>query len=68
MDFFQARILEWVAIPFTRGSFQLGFELWPLTLQADSLPSEPPGKPISQAKITDKDWKYLFLCIHTSNY
>ena len=43
----QARILEWVAIAFSRGSF------WPrdqilvfcTALQADSLSSEPPGKP-----------------------
>ena len=37
----QAKILEWVAIPFSRGSSQP--RDW--TLQADSLPSEPPGKP-----------------------
>ena len=37
----QARILEWVDIPFSRGSS------WPRApaLQADSLPSEPPGNP-----------------------
>ena len=44
-EILQARILEWVAIPFSRGSS------WPrdLTgsppLPADSLPFEPPGKP-----------------------
>ena len=37
----QARILEGVAVPFSRGSFQPRSP----TLQADSLPSEPPGKP-----------------------
>ena len=45
---FQARVLEWIAISFSRGSS------WPrkrneprsLTLQADALPSEPPGKRI----------------------
>ena len=36
----QARILEWIAIPFTRG-FAPGIES---VLQADSLPSELPGK------------------------
>ena len=42
---FQAKTLEWVAIPFSRGPS------WPrdwtrsLALQEDSLPSEPPGKP-----------------------
>ena len=40
----QARILEWVVIPFSRASS------WPRDqslphLQADSLPCEPPGKP-----------------------
>ena len=41
----QARILEWVAVPFSRGSSQL--RDWPkaLALQADSLPAEPSGKP-----------------------
>jgi len=41
----QARILEWVAIPFSRGSSNPGIEFRSLVLQADSLPSEPPGKP-----------------------
>ena len=45
----QARILEWIAIPFSRGSSQPRDQtLWEPrspTLQADSLPSEPPGKP-----------------------
>ena len=40
----QARILEWVAMPFSRGSSQPGIEPKCLTLQADSLLSEPPGK------------------------
>ena len=50
----QARTLEWVAVPFPRGSSQPrdqaqgsnpGMEPRSLTLQADSLPAEPPGKP-----------------------
>ena len=41
----QARILEWVAIPFSTGSSQPGIEPRAPALQADSLPSEPPGKP-----------------------
>ena len=40
----QARILEWVAIPFFRGSSQPRA----LTFQADSLPSEPPGNPTQE--------------------
>ena len=38
----QARILDWVAIPFSRGS-----NLGSPALQSDSFPYEPPGKPIS---------------------
>ena len=36
---------EWVAISFSRGSSQPGIEPVCLVLQADSSPSEPPGKP-----------------------
>ena len=40
----QERILEWVALPFPRGSSRSpGTEPSSPTLQADSLPSEPPG-------------------------
>ena len=39
----QARIWEWVAIPFSRGSSRLGNEPRSPTLQVDSLSSEPPG-------------------------
>ena len=39
---FEARILEWVAIAFSRGSYQP--RNGSPTLQADSLLSEPPGK------------------------
>ena len=41
----QARIWEWVAFPFSRGSFNPGIEPRSPTLQADSLPAEPQGKP-----------------------
>ena len=45
----QARILEWVAIPFSRGSS------WPKdrfpALQADSLPAEPQGKPLDELNV-----------------
>ena len=40
----QARILEWVAVPFSRGSSQPRDRTQSPTLQADSLPAEPPGK------------------------
>ena len=36
----QARILEWVAFPPSRGSSQP----WSLALQEDSWPAEPPGR------------------------
>ena len=41
----QARILEWVAVSFSRGSSQPRDQTW-VSYIADSLPSEPPGKPI----------------------
>ena len=41
----QARTLEWVATPFSRGSSQPRDQTRSPALQADSLPSEPPGKP-----------------------
>ena len=41
----QARILEWAAVPFSRGSSNPGIESRCPTLQVDSLPAEPQGKP-----------------------
>ena len=41
----QARVLEWAAFPFSRGSSQPGIEPSPPALQVDSLPAEPQGKP-----------------------
>ena len=38
-----ARILEWVAISFSRGSPDPGIKLRSPALQADTLTSEPPG-------------------------
>ena len=43
----QVRILEWVAIPFSRGSSQPRDQTYVSTLQVNSLPSEPLGKPPS---------------------
>ena len=49
----QARILEWVALP-SPGYFPYpGIEPRSLTLQADSLPAEPPGKYFSMSYIFD---------------
>jgi len=41
----QARILEWVAFSFSRGSSNPGTEPRSPALQVDSLSSESPGKP-----------------------
>ena len=41
----QARRLEWVTFPFSRGSFQPRDRTQVSTLQADSLLAEAPGKP-----------------------
>ena len=41
----QARILEWVAIPFSEDCPSPGTEPRSPILQVDSLPAEPPGKP-----------------------
>ena len=42
----QARILEWLPFPFPGDLPDSGIEPESLALQADSLPSEPPGKPL----------------------
>ena len=43
----RTRILEWVAIPFSRDLPNPGIKSQSPALQADSLPSEAPGKPLS---------------------
>ena len=45
MDILQVRILEWVAISFSKGSSQPRDPTEVSALQEDSLPSEPPRKP-----------------------
>ena len=40
-----ARILEWVAIPFSRRSSQRRYRTWVSCVPGDFLSSEPPGKP-----------------------
>ena len=42
---FQAKVLEWVAIPSPGDLPEPGIEPRSPALQADALPSEPPGKP-----------------------
>ena len=46
MRILQARILEWVAVPSSRGFSQPRDRTQVSRLQTDSLPSEPPRKPI----------------------
>ena len=41
----QARILEWVAVPFSEDLPNLGIKARSPTLQADSLSAEQPGSP-----------------------
>ena len=53
----QARILEWVAILFSRDLPDPGIELGSPALQADSLLSEPPGKPDRKLKLARKNPK-----------
>ena len=63
---FQARILEWVAISFSRGGLpNPGIEPRSPALQEDALPSEPPGKPMARKisfyqNITRDSSKYSF--------
>ena len=40
----QARILEWVAFPFSRGSSQLRDQTQVFLIAVDSVPAEPQGK------------------------
>ena len=44
----QVRILEWVTIPFSRASSHSGIKSGSPALQADSIQSETPGKPIQR--------------------
>ena len=47
----QARILGWCAMPFSRGSPQLRHRTQVSCIQADSLPSEPPGNSYAQKRL-----------------
>ena len=44
-EILQARILKWVAIPFSKESSDPGMEPRTPAVQEDSLLTEPPGKP-----------------------
>ena len=51
----QARIQEWVAFPFSRGSSQPRIEPRSPASQADSLPTELSGKPCLQIMLEQID-------------
>ena len=53
----QARIVEWVDVPFSRGSSQARSP----TLHADSLPAEPQGKPTGKPRGKSTGVGSLFL-------
>ena len=56
----QARILEWVAIPFSRGSSDLRMEPRSVALQADFFFTvEPPGKPMQCKRLQSLGWEDL---------
>ena len=60
-EILQARILDWVAISFSRRCSRLRDQtLWSSALQADSLPSEPPGKPTAYCRWYIKDQETSF--------
>ena len=48
---FQVRVIEWVAISFSRGLPDSGIEPRSPALQADTLLSEPQGKPTPGGKM-----------------
>ena len=52
-EIFQARVLEWVAISFSRESSRPR-ERTRVSSIADALPSEPPGKPKKHALVNYK--------------
>ena len=56
----QARILEWVAFPSSRGSSNPGIEPWSPALRADSLPAERQGKPKNTAVGNESLLQWIF--------
>ena len=63
----QVRIMEWVAMPSSRGSFQDSVtQVTPVSpvLQADSLPAEPLGKPLVDSTNFKSNLAKICLCIN----
>ena len=55
----QARILEWIAIPFSRGSSRPGNQTWISCIADRFFTTEPLGKPNSQATLGHFCWLML---------
>ena len=62
-EIFQARILEWVAIPFSRGSSWTRDWTQVSCIIADFLLSEPPGKPANYCNNFKKAKQNTIMCI-----
>ena len=65
MGILQAGILEWVAKPSSRRSSQPRIKPRSSTLQADSLPSEPPGKLRSYGRYIFNFLRLLCTVLHS---
>jgi len=61
----QVRILQWAAIPFSRDLSHPGIKPRSPTLQTDSSPSEPPGKPLVTPNCFPKRLCHLHTHQHT---
>ena len=61
----QARLLQWVAVPFSRGSSQPRDWTWVSGIAGKLLPSEPPGKHSHQL-VTCNHYGLILLCLSYS--
>ena len=59
---FQAKILEWLSFPSPEDLPDPGMEPWSPPLQADSLPTELPGKPYLLSNYSFNTMLYLMAC------
>jgi len=65
----QARILEWVAIPFSRGFSQLRDQTWVSCIVSRYFTAEPPGKPLILEYILNKCGYVIYHCnVHFAFY
>ena len=68
----QARILEWVAIPFSRGSSRPRDRSWVSCIAGRFFTAESPGKPSFTVLQLRKAWDFIvitascFLCVYTN--